>query len=246
MTKVSFPSFELEERLWSGGYEIVGGADEVGRGSFAGPVVAGVVSFKSFTNINNPILDNGKKIFIRDSKKLTELQRLRADEWIKKNAICWSVGEASVEEINVNGISAATFSAFRRAIRGTRIAHENRIQFLLVDAFYIPNVRELDEDNKEVDKDLKKLMQTSSRQLAVPKGDQRSFSISAASIIAKVYRDKLMQKLGKETDHIMYEWHKNKGYGTKNHREAIVQYGTTIHHRKKFVRSFLEKQNKKI
>lgn len=252
MTKVIFPSFEYEKRLWDGGYEIVAGADEVGRGCFAGPVVAAAVAFPKFFNSQfyndsgdtqglKPILDSdGKRVVIRDSKTLSERQRNIAESWIRQNAIYCGVGEASVEEINEEGISASTFSAFRRAVGGINLDYNNCIQFLLVDAYYVPNLR-LNVRQKYSKNCFKNTTDSASRQLAIKKGDRYSFSISAASIVAKVYRDNLMKKLGKAEELSCYGWCDNKGYGTKTHRDAIVKYGITKHHRKQFVDTFLRK-----
>ena len=99
------------------------------------------------------------------------------------------------------------------------------IDYLLIDAFYIPYVKGLRRKN----------------QLAIVKGDTKSISIAAASIVAKVYRDKLMTALAKEKGYKKYKWHKNKGYGTKEHRQAIKRYGITKLHRKKFVQTYQEK-----
>jgi ribonuclease HII len=96
---------------------------------------------------------------------------------------------------------------------------------LLVDSFYIPHVRGLRRKN----------------QLAIVRGDEKSYSIAAASIIAKVYRDNLIEKIGLRRIFLKYEWYKNKGYGTKKHREAILKYGLTNHHRLQFVKTFLSR-----
>ena len=101
------PDFSFEKALWKKNYKAVAGVDEVGRGSFAGPVVAGCVVFHSIFN---------EALVINDSKKLTSIQREKADKWIKENALCWGIGEASVTEINRLGIVKATEKAFRRAI----------------------------------------------------------------------------------------------------------------------------------
>ena len=194
------PDFSLEKQIWDQNYKIIAGCDEVGRGSFAGPVVAATVVFA-------PISNQTPKI--NDSKKLTQKQREIADKWIKQNSLAWGIGQANVNFINHYGIVKATNFAFRQAIKNTKI----QIDYLLIDAFYIPYVRGVG---------LK-------RQRAIVKGDAKSISIAAASIIAKVYRDNLMVNLAKS--HKNYNWESNKGYGTKYHRQAISKYGPTKYHR---------------
>lgn len=187
--------------------------DEVGRGSFAGPVVAGTVAF-------SPDLKVGVKI--NDSKKLTPRQREIANKWIKNNALAWGIGEAGVGKINKFGIKKATEIAFRKAINNCK----PEINFLLIDAFFVPYVRGLRRKN----------------QLPIINGDEKSLSIAAASIIAKVYRDNLMASLAKKPKYRKYKWQKNKGYGTKEHQKAIRRYGVTKLHRKLFVRNYINPQ----
>lgn len=216
-------NFSFERKYWKSGFKYVAGADEVGRGSFAGPVVAGCVvfplTFKGFSLQG--------RIRIDDSKKLTARQRERADVWIKKNAIVWSIGEARASLINRIGMGRATKVAFRRAITqaNLKLKTENlkQIDYLLIDAFFIPYVRGLRRKNQK----------------AIIHGDEKSISIAAASIVAKVYRDKLMRKLSHKFP--SYGWGRNKGYGTKEHREAIKKYGLTRYHRRQFVETFLRK-----
>jgi ribonuclease HII len=213
MTK---PSFELEKALWKEGFKVVAGSDEVGRGSFAGPVVAGCVVLPAYLHLS-------EKVRINDSKKLTSRQREYATKWIEGNARAWGIGEARVGLINRIGIGKATKVAFRRAISSVR--EKLAIDFLLIDAFYIPRVRGLRRKNQK----------------AIIHGDEKSVSIAAASIIAKVYRDKLMQTLSRKAKFKKYGWGKNKGYGTKMHQESIKKYGLTRHHREVFVRTFLKR-----
>lgn len=191
---------------------MIAGVDEVGRGCFAGPVVAGCVAFWQIPN----------NIKINDSKKLNPKQRERAAFWIKRNALCYGIGKASVAEINKLGIKKASEIAFRRAIKNCN----KRIDYLLIDAFYIPYIKGLRRKNQK----------------PIIKGDNKSVSIAAASIIAKVYRDKLMTKLAQNPKYKKYNWDKNKGYGTLAHRKAIQNNGISRMHRKKFVETFLSHQ----
>lgn len=248
------PTFKYEKLLWKRGFKIVAGMDEVGRGCFAGPVVAGAVAFARFVGSEKWEVSGLEGIKIDDSKKLTERQRLVADEWIKQNSLTWGVGRASVAEINKKGMAKATASAFRRAARSAQDRTRNRVDYLLIDAFFIPYIRQFPSwskssrktlNNKLNGKNLNKFGEISwtknLRQLPIIDGDAKSFSIAAASIIAKVYRDALMTKLSKNRNYKKYNWNKNKGYGTKEHQEVILKYGTTRYHRKQFVQTFKDR-----
>ena len=229
------PNFKEEKKLWKRGYKFVAGVDEVGRGCFAGPVVAGCVIFSA--TFKGTTLQ-GVKIKIDDSKKLTPRQRERADKWIKENALSWGVGEISTSVINRLGMAKATKMTFRKAVSDARKRLQNRIDFLLVDAFFIPYIPGLPTRRKK-DKKGRWRKVARGRQLAIVDGDQKSLSIAAASIIAKVYRDKLMLKLSKKPKFKKYGWGRNKGYGTKEHQNTILKFGITRYHRKQFVETFL-------
>lgn len=146
---------------------------------------------------------------IADSKLLKPKQRENLEFRIKNQAIAWSVAEISVAAINKVGIGKATQMAFRKALK----LLSKQADFVLIDAFYINHF------NRK-------------RQKPVRGGDKICASISAASIIAKVYRDKLMKKLHKK--YPQYGFAKHKGYGTKQHQEAIKKNGLTRIHRKSF------------
>lgn len=248
------PTFKYERLLWKKGFKIIAGMDEVGRGCFAGPVVVGAVAFDKVVSGGLLVVGSDKKIRVDDSKKLTEKQRGLAAKWIKENSLTWGVGMATVTEINKKGIGRATASAFRRAVWSAQKRTSNRVDYLLIDAFFIPYIRRFPSGAKSGQKalksrfngkDLKKSNEISwaknLRQLPIIDGDAKSFSIAAASIIAKVYRDSLMAKLSVKGNYRKYGWDRNKGYGTKQHREAILKYGITRYHRKQFVQTFLEK-----
>lgn len=211
---MTLPDFSFEKKLWEKGLKLVCGVDEVGRGSFAGPVFAGAVVFSPNSKFDLP-----KQIIINDSKKLSEVQRKISSDWIKHNAFCWGIGSSSVRKINKHGIKKATEIAFRNAIK----ACNELVDFLLVDAFYVPRAVGLAKKS----------------QTPIVKGDSLSFSIAAASILAKVERDSFMEKLGKKRIYQKYEWFKNKGYGTKAHREAITKHGITKYHRELFIRNLI-------
>ena len=227
------PNFNYENRIWRSGYTLVAGVDEVGRGAFAGPVVAGCVVFKS--NIPYSKFD----IRIDDSKKLTAKQREVANVWIKENCLTWGVGETSAREIDRFGIVNATRKAMRKSIGNANQKFHNRVQYLLIDAFYIPYVRGIRMPLKRQLRNIKteKLKNIIGQQLAIIKGDGKSFSIASASIIAKVYRDNLMINLGKRKKYKKYGWERNKGHGTLEHRKAIEKYGILSYHRKLFIKN---------
>jgi ribonuclease HII len=185
------PDLSLESKYSN---YVIAGVDEVGRGSWAGPVVAGAVIFNQTNMIES----------INDSKKLTAQKRKKLSILIWELHIC-AIGMASVEEINELGINPATFLAIERALESL----PNRASLALVDGNY------------------KKKFKISS--IDVTKGDSKSLSIAAASIVAKVYRDNLMQELAKEFP--AYGWERNAGYGTKIHIESLHKYGPCPHHR---------------
>lgn len=222
-----FPDFSEEQALWQNGYNLVIGIDEVGRGCFAGPVVASACAFAP----KFPPPTGGSEFPINDSKQLKPQERKRASEWIKKNCLAFGIGEVGVNVINKVGIGKATAQAMRRAAYSLlHMAYGNKNYtlnavrykpYILVDAFHIKYLRGIG---------LK-------HQRAIKKGDQKCISIAAASIVAKVFRDSLMLKLSKR--YITYGFGRNKGYGTRFHQEAIKKNGTTKLHRTIFIETFL-------
>jgi ribonuclease HII len=212
------PTFDYEKKLWKRGLRFVGGADEVGRGAFAGPVVAAVVVFDPL----NCVWPD--KLIIRDSKKMNSKQRELSSVWLKENTY-WGVGEVGVNIINKDGIGSAARAAFRKAVSELHYHLPKKLEHLLLDAFYVPYLA-----------GLKRIYQT-----PIIHGDELSFSIAAASIIAKVHRDSIMRELSHKREYRKYKWGKNAGYGTAEHRSAILSFGTTHHHRTKFAATFLSK-----
>lgn len=194
------PTFEHEMKLWDAGIQHVAGVDEVGRGCFAGPVVAAAVILpRNFTATDE----------INDSKKLSAKKREKLAAIIKEHAHAFSIAEVSVPVINEVGIGRAAQMAFSKAIATLTTAPEH----ILIDAFLI--------------KDISPKVQT-----PIIHGDRLSISIAAASIIAKVYRDALMDRL--HESYAAYNFMSNKGYGTKAHREAIGKFGLSDLHRTSF------------
>ena len=178
--------------------KIIAGVDEVGRGSLIGPVFAAAVIFK--TNIDK------KKI--KDSKKLSKVKRNILEKYIKKNSI-WSIGSASLREIEILNILNASLLAMKRSIKKLKL----KPSITLIDGNKLPELNGY-------------------KVKYVIKGDQKISEISAASIIAKVARDRLITKLSKKFK--KYGWDKNSGYGTKEHIKAIKKFGITQYHRKTF------------
>ena len=151
---------------------------------------------------------NINKNLLRDSKSLSKDKREFLAKYIKKNSV-WAVGKASVQEIEKINILHASLLAMKRAIKKLK----KKPMLVLIDGNKLPEIK---------DYKLK----------SVIKGDQKIPSISAASIIAKVTRDKMIANLGKKFKG--YNWDKNFGYGTKHHLRAIRNLGITSHHRKTF------------
>lgn len=241
------PNFLYEKRLWRKGFKYVAGVDEVGRGCFAGPVVAGCVVFAPISNYSLglspgrrqfPIIsEKGEEIIIDDSKNMRPRKREKAAKWIKDNAKTWGTGEVSARVINRIGMTKATQMAFRRAVDNASHRLGKRADYLLIDHFFAPYVRGLPMARKKARRN-RKLSDGRARQKAIVNGDEKSISIAAASIIAKVYRDKEMAGLSRKPRYKKYGWGRNKGYGTREHREVIIKFGMTRYHRRIFVETF--------
>ena len=198
------PTLSIEESLWQKGYQFVVGIDEVGRGSWAGPLVAaGVILPCDF------VIPDG----LADSKMIKHRQRVMLSGHIKEKAIAISISEMSPREIDKIGIAKGTFNAFRAVIKKLNPTPD----FCLIDAFHI----------KYFSRD---------KQMAVKSGDKICASIAAASIIAKVHRDKIMRCL--HFKYPNYGFGKHKGYGTKFHQEAIKNFGLCQIHRTSYNLNF--------
>jgi ribonuclease HII len=194
----------LEESFFISQNMIVTGVDEVGRGPLAGPVVAAAV----ILNYNN-IPEH-----INDSKKLSAKRREEIAKQIKNTSL-YGIGMASVEEIDEINILQASKLAMERAVFALSVMP----QAILVDGIHAPDFSHNKLNSGTVIKTIKK-------------GDTISFSIAAASIIAKVERDKIMKDLS--THYPEFGWDRNSGYGTKEHNLALVENGITKHHRRSF------------
>ncbi len=189
--------FLWEKRLGSPDY-LIAGVDEAGRGPLAGPVTAAAVILDPKTYLPG----------LNDSKKIAAKVRIELSALIKEKAIAWSIGWATVEEIDRLNIHNASFLAMKRAVAG--LATKPKI--VLVDGFDIPEF--------------------ALPQIAIQKGDSISASIAAASIIAKVARDKLMEEL--HLKYPAYGFSKHKGYPTKEHLNTIKLIGSSPVHRQTF------------
>ena len=182
---------------------LVAGVDEVGRGPLAGPVVAGAV-----------ILDDDQPIDgLADSKALSQKRREQLAEEISDKALAWSVAWADAAEVDCLNILQATLLAMRRAILGLRIQPVN----VEVDGNCLPD---LEFNGRKIDG------------IAVVGGDRLIPAISAASIIAKVRRDRMMSDYDRV--YPSYGFRRHKGYGTAEHRECLERFGPCPQHRRSF------------
>lgn len=210
------PHLEKERSLWQEDFLVIG-VDEVGRGALAGPVYVGFVILRPGRKYNY------ENIGINDSKKLSAQKRQRLDKKIRQMTLVSLTCFSTVEKVNAKGIVKATERAVREGIQKIRQRFPPQTKFfLLIDGFAIKNIRGLGLKN----------------QRAIIKGDSICISIAAASIIAKVERDRVMSELASEHPH--YYWNLNKGYGTKAHRDAVRTRGITKHHRLLFVRKIVK------
>ena len=201
-TMPQYPNLSLEIPLWETGLVNLAGLDEAGRGAWAGPVSAGAVVLPVDPDLCKQLPG------VRDSKQMTASQRSVWAECIKKVAVGWGVGYASQAEIDACGIVPATRLAMQRALEQLLVAP----QHLLIDALRLPLV---------------KIPQT-----ALIKGDVRSLTIAAASVLAKTSRDALMCEL--DVVYPGYGFARHKGYGTRFHQQALQRLGPCAIHRRSF------------
>ncbi len=191
--------------------KIIIGVDEVGRGSLAGPVVAAAVCFDPSFFVSKETKSWRDKI--KDSKLLSGAVRKNLSEKIPAHALCFAIGQVSEKIIDEINIHQATLLAMKQATEKVLSNLNSSEVHVIVDGkFLIPKILVSQE--------------------AMVKADQKIFEVSAASIIAKVYRDELMVKLAKKFPEYGLDVH--KGYATAKHRGAIVKYGVSKIHRKTF------------
>lgn len=190
--------FYFERLFHDLGYGNVAGADEVGRGCLAGPVIAAAVMLSHDFSLDG----------LTDSKKLSEKQRESLEPEIKRRALSISIASVSSDEIDRINILQASLKAMAEAVRNLSV----QPQAVLIDG------------NQAVPLSLP--------QKTLIKGDSRSISIAAASVVAKVYRDRLMKKL--DSKYPGYLFARHKGYATSMHLEALRKYGPCPIHRRTF------------
>ncbi len=203
-----FPHLRYERSLWKKGLSWVGGIDEAGRGALAGPVAAAVVILPPDTSLSRRVGAAQTLRGVRDSKQMTPLQRESWAPRIQEIALAWGVGFASNGEIDKSGILAATRLAAMRALESLSRLPD----FLITDFLNLPECP---------------LPQT-----ALVKGDRRSLTVAAASVLAKTARDALMREF--DGEYPGYGYARHKGYGTPQHRAALRKLGMCAIHRNSF------------
>ena len=200
--KKVYPSLTEERKLWRAGFVRVAGLDEAGRGALAGPVVAGAVILP----VNSK--QEGLWAEVQDSKLLSPPRREELAARIQAQAAAWSLGEASAAEIDASGIAPATRLAMRRAVQALSPPPDH----LLIDWVQLKSLN--------------------LPQQSFTKGDLRIVSIAAASILAKVHRDRLLCQL--HENYPAYGFHSHKGYAVPSHLAAIERFGSCPAHRRSF------------
>ncbi len=193
-----------EKRIFGRGLKFVGGIDEAGRGPLAGPVVAACVILGDDFKINNKKLE-----LVKDSKKLSPKRREELFTIIQEEVVDFGIGICGQETIDRINILEASFLAMKKAISALR----QKPDFIILDGkFPIPNI--------------------SIQQKVIKQADNTVFSVAAASILAKVTRDRIMLEMHEK--YPMYEFDKHKGYGTKLHLEMLEKFGPCPIHRRSF------------
>jgi len=219
---MKYPSFKEEKKLWRKGYKWVAGLDEAGRGPLAGPVVATAVCFRifnfhtrlrgtcSFPIFNKFTISNFQKLkYVRDSKQLSPRRREEIFNILTKHPqIKWGIGRVSEKVIDKINILEATKLAMQKAIKDLNC----RPGYLILDGSF--------------------KIKSKIPQKSIIKADEKVFSCAAASIIAKVTRDRIMLNYDKK--YPKYGFKKHKGYPTKLHRKKIKKFGPCPIHRKSF------------
>jgi len=215
---MKYPDLREEKKLWKKGFKRIACLDEAGRGPLAGPVTAAVVIIKmSKSNLKSKIL-NLKFNFkgIRDSKKLTPKKREEFYKLIVKSPFLeWGIGRVSERVIDKINIKNAAELAMEKALKNLEKKVTKKADFLIIDGNQLKNLK----------------LKTYNLKLIV-KGDEKVFSCAAASIIAKVTRDRIMRRYHKK--YPQYGFLKHKGYPTKFHFKMLKKYGPCKIHRKTF------------
>lgn len=213
------PHLEKEKLYWEQGLQFVAGIDEAGRGPLAGPVVAGAVIVQP--HIIEEVRNAPEFKLVRDSKMLSALQREKAYEFVTQN-FQWGIGFSDEKTIDRVNILQASFLAMKKAVSNLKSKTKQSPQIILIDGRSpIPNI--------------------SIRQESIVSGDKHIFSISAASIVAKVTRDRIMLEYSEK--YPQYDFARHKGYGTKLHFEMIEKHGMCDIHRKSFCKKKSQKRS---
>jgi len=200
---MKYPNFCEERKLWKKGYKKVACLDEAGRGPLCGPVVACTVMVKKFSIFNFQFLK------LRDSKKLSPKRREEFYKILTSHpAIEWGIGKVSEKVIDKINILEATKLAMKKAVKKLK----RKPDFLILDG--------------------KMELDLSISQKSIVKADEKVFSCAAASIIAKVNRDRIMLRYHKK--YPQYGFDKHKGYPTRRHRRMLKKYGPCKIYRKSF------------
>lgn len=201
---VDQPGLSYETELWQQGKRWVAGVDEVGLGCLAGPIVAAAVVIPPECD---PITG------VRDSKQMSAKQRDAAFSSVQSQAVRVGIGVASIAEIEAINILQASYLAMNRAL-----ARVQPVGHALIDG------RAIKREKIQTD--------VAPDYTTIVKGDAHSYAIACASVIAKVRRDRFMQRLAKK--YPGYGWEKNAGYGTQQHRDALLELGVTPWHRRTY------------
>ncbi|MGH9172752.1 MAG: ribonuclease HII [Vicinamibacterales bacterium] len=208
--KDDVPSLRWERRAWQAGKLVVAGVDEVGRGAWAGPLVAAAVALPCDSRSRGQLTRavNREAVVVRDSKLMSAEQRRRVLDVLSAHGVARAVSVVAVEELDAIGLAAANRAALCRAARALSPEPEH----VLVDAFALDDLDCTHE--------------------AIIRGDCLSQSIALASIVAKLHRDQIMETLGEEAPEYGFAAH--KGYGTVAHQAALRRHGVSAHHRRSF------------
>ena len=213
-----FPTYNYESEKLGQGFHYIAGCDEVGIGPLAGPVVAASVI------LNPDHFKTSETMWwarVRDSKKVSEKERIQLAEAIRNNALAFSVAIVSHETIDQINILNAALEAMKQSLENLAVKPD----YVFVDGKH--KIKNLD----------------SLQQEPVISGDAKIISIACASILAKVSRDAILDEL--HIQYPSYNFKSNKGYPTKTHREALLKYGPSSVHRKSFglVKQLITEQN---
>lgn len=201
---IQVPDLLLEQKLMGEGYRYIGGVDEAGRGPWAGPVSAGCVVVEG----EGQMVDG-----VNDSKKMSDKKREELYDLIISNSSGWGVGMVSAAKIDKIGIQEAVKLAMQTAVDQAEGMLGTKCDYIIADGL---GIRLLDDYEM----------------VKIKAGDAKHYSIAAASILAKVTRDRMMKEAAKKYPEYGFDTH--VGYGTKAHSEALQKYGVTPIHRRSY------------